>query len=64
MYFLRAEAFSAWIHPDRDFMTTEIARAENGTLQQDAWVAHILVWPELAINEPRRTGKLTGLTDA
>lgn len=62
MYFLRAESFSAWIHPDRDFMTTEIARADNGTLHQDAWVAHILVWPELAINEPRRNGKLTGIS--
>lgn len=62
MYFLRAEAFSAWIHPERDFMHTEIAKADNGTLHQDAWVMHILVWPELAINEPRRTGKLTGIT--
>ena len=62
MYFLRSESFSAWIHPERDFMHTEIAKADNGTLHQDAWVMHILVWPELAINEPRRNGKLTGIT--
>lgn len=62
MYFLRANAFSAWIHPERNFMHTEIAKADNGTLHQDAYVSHILVWPELAIVEPRRTGKLTGIT--
>jgi len=63
MFFLRSEAFDFWVHPSRDFVTTEIARAMNGTLNQDAWVANILVWPEFAINQPRRTGKLTGLTD-
>jgi len=63
MYFLRASAFSAWIHPDRDFFHTKPARAEDGTLQQDAWISHILLWPEFAINEPRRTGKLSGLND-
>ena len=64
MYFLRSDSFSAWIHPERDFKTTEIAKADNGTLHQDAYVAHILVWPELAINEPRRNGKLTGISNS
>lgn len=63
MFFLNSKTFDFYVHPDRDFMTTEIARADNGTLNQDAWVANILVWPELVINEPRRNGKLTGLTD-
>ena len=63
LYMLNSKSFGFAIHPDRDFMTTEIAQAKNGTLQQDAWIAHILAWPELFIMEPRRDGKLTGLTD-
>lgn len=63
MYFLRSESFNFYIHPDRDYMVTQIAKADNGTLNQDAWISNILVWPELVINEPRRNGKLTGLTD-
>ena len=64
MYFLRSETFSAWIHPERDFKHTEIAKADNGTLHQDAYISHILLWPEFAINEPRRNGKLTGITNS
>lgn len=63
MFFLNSEALAFHIHPVRDFFTTEIARAANGTLQQDAWIANLLTWPEFVIAEPRRTGKLTGLTD-
>ena len=63
MFFLNSRSFGMHIHPQRDFKVTEIAKADNGTLNQDAWVSHILVWPELWIAEPRRNGKLTGLTD-
>lgn len=63
MYFLNSETFEFYIDPERDFVTTEIARAMNGTLNQDAWSAQILWRGELVINEPRRNGKLTGLTD-
>lgn len=63
MFFLNSSALGIHVHPERDFKTTEIARADNGTLQQDAWIAHILTWIEVIIKEPRRTGKLTGLTD-
>ena len=62
MYFLRSSTFSGWIHPSRDWLHTEIAKAENGTLHQDALIQHILLWMELAIVEPRRNGKLTGIT--
>lgn len=61
--FLNSASWMFYVHPERDFVTTQIAQAMNGTLQQDAWIAHILVWPELIITEPRRNGKLTGLTD-
>lgn len=64
LYFLRSDALEAYVHPDRDFMTTKIAKADDGTLQQDAWVANILAWFELVIAEPRRTGKLTGVTNS
>lgn len=61
MYMLNAGSLLFYIHPDRDFKTTEIAKADNGTLMQDAWIAHILVWPEFIAAECRRNGKLTGI---
>ena len=63
MFFLNSKSFGMHVHPSRDFKVTEIARADNGTLHQDAWVAHLLAWLEQWISEPRRNGKLTGLTD-
>lgn len=63
MFFLNGKTLKFYVHPDRNFKTTEIAKADNGTLNQDAWVSNILVYPELVILEPRRNGKLTGLTD-
>lgn len=61
--FLNSQSFMFYVHPDRDFITTELADAVSGKIQQDAWVKNILVWCELIIKEPRRNGKLTGLTD-
>lgn len=62
MYMLHTPSFEFYIHPESDFTTTEIQTGRNGHLNQDAWMAHIIVWPELVMAESRRNGKLTGIT--
>lgn len=62
MYMINSNTYHFYIHPDRNFFGTEIARADNGTLQQDAWIKSILLWCELVAGECRRNGKLTGVT--
>lgn len=64
LFMLNAGSFNVYVHPERDFMTTEVATAENGILDQDAYKANILVWLEFVVAEGRRNGKITGATDA
>jgi hypothetical protein len=62
LYMLNASSFEMFIHPERDYTHTEIAKADNGTLNQDAWIGHILVYIALVLAEGRRNGKLTGIS--
>ncbi len=62
MYMLNVSSFEFYVHPSRDFTTTELQTALNGALNQDAWMQHILVWPGFVVNESRRSGKITGVT--
>ncbi len=61
IHFLTADTFGLLIHPERDFLTTPVQSPERGTANQDAQLAHLLVWINLVCQEPRRNGKLTGV---
>lgn len=64
MYFLSSSTFEAYVNPERDFVSTKIRSAMDGTLNQDAWISNILVRLEVTQAECRRNGKLTGITGA
>lgn len=62
MYMLNISSFEFYIHPSRDFVTTELQTAMSGHLNQDAMMQHLLVWPGFVVAESRRSGKITGVT--
>ena len=61
MYFMASSRFIYVVHPEREFIQTEVQNAENGA-PRDGWESNLLVWLQLVNKEPRRSGKLTGLT--
>lgn len=62
LFGLASSTFRGYIHPQRNFANTDVANAMNGDLNADAYIQHILAWPELINVEPRRNFKITGIT--
>ena len=62
LYYIANSTFKTLIQRDRDFFVTPIQNPENGTAQSEVYLAHILLWIALVCVEPRRNGKLTGIS--
>lgn len=62
LWFLTPDTFDLVVHPERDWKTLKMRSPEDGTAEQDAYLAHILLWLQMICKEPRRNGKLTGIT--
>lgn len=58
LYFLNSDALAFVTHSDRNFITTDFKKPVN----QDAKVAQVFWMGNLAVEESRRLGKLTGIT--